>query len=306
MKLYIAGHTGLVGSALVRHFSKRPAVEIITATRAELDLTRQADVEAFLTATPPDVVVLAAGRVGGIQANFKFPAQFIYDNMMMEANLIHAAYKAGLKRLINFGSACMYPKNCSTAMTPELLMTGKLESTNEPYALAKLAGMSLCESYNRQYQTSYVNVIPGNLYGPGDSFDLERCHVVAALIRRFHEAKRDGAPEIVLWGTGAAQRDFLYVDDLASACEILLEKYRQSGPINVGAEAPCSIKELALAIGRMVGYSGQIRWDSGRPDGAPLRFLDSTEMQQLGWSAQVDLATGLQRTYDWFLKKEMA
>lgn len=305
-KLYIAGHTGLVGSALVRHFSKMPAFQLITATHTELDLTRQKEVEAFFAATEPDVVILSAGRVGGIEANSKLPAQFIYDNMMMEANVIHAAYRAGVTRLINFGSACMYPKGCDTAMTPDLLMTGKIESTNEPYALAKLAGMSLVESHNRQYQTAYMNVIPSNLYGPGDSFDLERCHVVAALIRKFHEAHKAKAPEVVLWGTGAAKRDFLYVDDLAGACEVLLEKYHQSGPINVGAEAPCSVAELALAIARMVGYAGRVCWDSQRPDGAPLRFLDSSAMKALGWSAKVDLTTGLRRTYDWFLNKESA
>lgn len=303
-KIYIAGHTGLVGSALMRRFSLSGTVELISATHAELDLTRQEAVEAFLKKTKPDVVIVAAGRVGGIQANSQYPANFIYENLMIETNLIHSAYRAGVKRLLNFGSACMYPKNCPQPMAPELLMTGKIEPTNEPYAIAKFSGVSLCESYNRQYQTSYLNLIPSNLYGPGDGFDLDRCHVVAALIRRFHEAKVSKAPELVLWGTGEAQRDFLFIDDMAAACEILLEKRQTSAPINIGAESPCTVKDLAVAIGELTRYSGAVRWDSSRPDGAPIRFLDSSEMKKLGWSAKVGLKTGLKRTYDWFLKEK--
>lgn len=300
--MYIAGHTGLVGSALVRHFSADSTVELIVAPHSELNLTRQSDVEQFFKKTKPDAVIVSAGKVGGIQANSAKPAEFIYENLMIVTNVIHAAYQAGVTRLLNFGSSCMYPKACCEVLTPDLLMTGKLEPTNEPYAIAKFAGMSLCDAYNRQYQTSYVNVIPSNLYGPGDCFDLDRCHVVAALIRRFHEAKVAAASEVVVWGSGRAKRDFLYVDDLARACEVVLEKYHHSGPINVGAEAPCAVRELAIAIAKMVGYSGAVRWDTSRPDGTPQRFLDSTEMQKLGWSATVDLESGLKRTYDWFLK----
>ncbi len=304
MRIYIAGHTGLVGSALVRRFSSLKTATLILIPHAQLDLTHQTAVENFLKEAKPDIVLLAAGRVGGIQANSRSPASFIYDNLLMEANVIHAAYQAGVKRLLNFGASCLYPKSCPQPMTPDLLMTGKIEPTNEPYAIAKLAGMSLCDSYNRQYHTSYLNVIPSNLYGPGDNFDLDRCHVVSALIRRFHDAKIASASEITLWGSGQTQRDFLYVDDLAAACELLLEKYHASGPINIGAEAPCSIRNLAVAIATMMGYSGKILWDTSRPDGAPIRFLKSDEIQGMGWSAKVDLKTGLKKTYDWFLKEK--
>lgn len=305
-RIYIAGHTGLVGSALVRYFSTDKAVDLVLAPRSALDLTRQNEVEQFIKETRPDVVFLSAGKVGGIQANARQPAEFIYENLMIEANVVHAAYKSGVQRLINFGSSCLYPKACSQIMTPDLLMTGKIEPTNEPYAMAKFAGMSLCDAYNRQYQTAYINIIPSNLYGPGDCFDLDRCHVVSALIRKFHDAKAASSPEVVLWGTGNARRDFLYVDDLASACDVLLEKYRRSGPINVGAQAPCTIHDLAATIAGITGFEGAIRWDAARPDGAPVRFLDSAEMQALGWSARVDLATGLKKTYDWFLKHHIA
>ncbi|MDO8461998.1 MAG: NAD-dependent epimerase/dehydratase family protein, partial [Deltaproteobacteria bacterium] len=240
-KIYIAGHTGLVGSALVRYFSKQN-VDLIVAPRSELDLTCQADVQTFISHKKPDAVIVACGRVGGIQANSKQPAEFIYENLMMEANLIHASWKAGVKKLLNFGSACIYPKECPQPMMIDHLMTNKLEPTNEPYALAKLSGMSLVSSYNRQYGTHYINAIPSNLYGPGDCFDLERCHVIAALIRRFHEAKEKKMNEVILWGSGQVERDFLFIDDFAEACDLLLQRYDQAEPINVGAERPCTIR----------------------------------------------------------------
>ncbi len=300
--IYIAGHTGLVGSALVKHFTGRQNTRLLLAARSELDLTRQEAVENFLLQTRPDVIIVSAGRVGGIQANSKYPAEFIYQNLAIEANLIHGSWKAGVKKLINFGSSCMYPKECSQPMSVDTLMTGKLEPTNEPYAISKFAGMSLCTSYNRQYGTHFINVIPSNLYGPCDTFDLERCHVIAAMIQKFHDAKLSGAKEVVLWGTGNVTRDFLFIDDFADACEILLKKYEDSKPINVGAQAPCTIFELATQTAAIVGFGGNLNWDRSKPDGASERLLAAPEIQQLGWIPKVDLKTGLKQTYDWFLE----
>ncbi|MDO8526149.1 MAG: GDP-L-fucose synthase [Deltaproteobacteria bacterium] len=302
-KIYIAGHTGLIGSALVRHFGKKPNVRLLTISKSELDLTRQSDVEHFLSQAKPDIVIAATGRVGGIQANSKYPAQFIYENLMMEANLIHGAWKAGVQRLLNFGSSCLYPKQSPQPMKPEYLMTGKMESTNEPYGVAKFAGLFLCESYNRQYGTKYLNVIPSNVYGPGENFDLERCHVAAAMISRFYEAKEKNMEEVVLWGSGNVVRDFLYVDDLASACEILLGGYHKPEPINVGANAPTTIRDLALSVAQVIGFKGNVRWDVSKPDGAPERILDATEICKMGWKPKVGLKEGLEATYNWFLKR---
>ncbi|OGQ05060.1 MAG: GDP-fucose synthetase [Deltaproteobacteria bacterium RIFCSPLOWO2_01_44_7] len=301
-KIYIAGHRGFVGCALARHFAKNSAFEIIAATREQLDLTDQKAVEAFLAQTKPDVVIAACGKVGGIHTNATYPADFIYQNLMMEANLIHGAWKTGTKRLLNFGSACIYPKICTQPMTPDLLMTGKIETTNEPYAIAKLAGLSLCTSYNKQYETSFITAIPSNLYGPGDSFDLEKAHVVPSLIRKFHEAMMKGLSEVTLWSSGQAKRDFLFVDDVAWACEILLKNYDGITPINIGAGKSTMIKELADLIAEMVGFRGRIQWDTSKPDGAPERFLSSSEVRKLGWIPQTDLKSGLQKTYGWFLK----
>lgn len=301
-KIYIAGHTGLVGSALVRHFSKQN-VDLVVAPRSELDLTRQTDVETFISHKKPDVVIVACGRVGGIQANSKYPAEFVYENLMMEANLIHASWKAGVKNLLNFGSACIYPKECPQPMTIDHLMSSKLEPTNEPYALAKLAGLSLVSSTNRQYGTHYINAIPSNLYGPGDTFDLERCHVIAALIRRFHEAKEKKMNEVVLWGSGRVERDFLFVDDLVEACDLLLQRYDQPDPINIGAETPCTIRDLSHLIAKVVGFQGAVEWDTTKPDGAPKRLLEASALRKLGWSPKTDLKSGLEKTYRWFLEK---
>lgn len=302
-KIYIAGHTGLVGSALVRHFSRMDSIQLVVAEHAELELTRQQAVDDFLSYHRPDIVIIAAGKVGGIVTNAQYPAEFIYQNLMIEANLIHASWRAGVKRLLNFGSACVYPKVCPQPMRPDWLMTGKIEETNEPYAVAKIAGLLLCEAYNCQYRTSYINAIPSNVYGPGDSFDLEKGHVVAAFIRKLHEAKKNGIERVVFWGSGNVKRDFFFVDDLAFACELLLKTYEGNKPINVGVQEPCSIRDLALKVAKVVGYEGIIEWDTSKPDGAPQRVLDATEIKKLGFVPQIDLETGLRKTYDWFLNQ---
>lgn len=300
-KLYLAGHTGLVGSALVRHFANRPTVQTVVATRAEMDLTDPAQVQRWLSMTKPDVAIMAAGRVGGILANSQRPAEFIYENLMIEANLIHGAWTAGVKRLLNFGSSCMYPKHCPQPMHPRHLMTGPMEPTSEPYALAKWAGLSLCASYNRQYGTRYLSAIPAAVYGPGDSFDPDDAHVLSALIRKFHEATERGEREITLWGTGQARREFLYADDVAEACDVLLERYDEHAPINIGTGTSCTIQELAEAVAEVVKFRGTIRWDASHSDGAPAKVLDATDIQALGWRPRTDLRTGIARTYRWFL-----
>ncbi len=303
-KIYIAGHTGLVGSALVRHFSSLGGVELVVSTRSEVDLTDGQRVERFLAKQKPDVVVIAAGKVGGIRANSTYPAEFIYQNLMIEANLIHASWEAGVSRLLNFGSSCMYPKHCPQPMSPEFLMTGRVEPTSEPYAIAKLVGLSLCASYNRQYGTSYITVIPCTVYGPGDNFDPEYGHVISALIRKFHEAHTKRAKEVVLWGTGEAWREFLYVDDLSRACEILLGSFNGSEPVNVGSGESCTVRELALLIAEITGFAGEIHWDSSGPDGAQEKLLTSQVVRDLGWSPRIDLRTGLELTYRWFLENQ--
>lgn len=305
-KIYIAGHTGLIGSALVRRCSELNSVQLILASHSELDLTHQKAVQDFVAYHRPDVMIIAAGKVGGIAANSKYPAEFIYQNLMMEANLIHGAWKAGVKKLLNFGSACIYPKNASQPMPPDLLMSGKLEETNEPYAIAKLAGLSLCQSYNRQYGTSYINVIPSNVYGPGDSYDLERCHVISATIAKFHQAKINGEKRIEFWGSGNGVRDFLYVDDLARACLLLLETYKGISPINVGAMAPCVVRDLMGKIKDIVGFEGEVFWDSTKPDGALTRILDATVIKKLGFVPQVNLETGLRKTVEWYQNRRSA
>jgi len=301
--IYIAGHTGLVGSALLRRVQGRPALRVITADRSHLDLTDGPAVETFLKRERPDAVVAAAGRVGGISANSRQPAEFLYDNLMMEMNLLHGSWKAGVKRLLHFGSSCMYPKDCPQPMEPKQLMTGKMESTSEPYAIAKLAGMALCEATNRQYGTRFVSAIPCTIYGPGDNFDLEEGHVLSALLRRLHEGKEEGREEVVLWGSGSPRRQFLYCDDLAEACELLLEKYEGPEPINIGSDSTASIRELAERCAQVVGFRGRLSWDTGRPDGAPEKSLDGSVMQGLGWKPKTDLSEGLRRTYAWFLQQ---
>ncbi len=301
--LYIAGHTGLVGSAMVRHLSDRAGCRVITAASSQLDLRDSRAVQAFLERERPEGVMLAAGLVGGISANMRRPAEFLYDNLMIEANVIHASWKTGVQRLLNFGSGCVYPKDCPQPMRPEHLMAGKMEPTSEPYALAKLAGMRLCDAYNRQYGTRFVNAIPCTVYGPGDNFDLQEGHVLSALLRRVHEAKEAGKTTVTLWGTGNPRREFIYADDLAEACELLLDRYADAGPVNIGAGEICSIGQLAERCAEVVGYCGRIEWDRSRPDGAPEKRLDSSEIRSLGWMPKVGLKEGLQRTYRWFQKQ---
>lgn len=300
-RLYLAGHTGLVGSALVRRLESRKGIELLTATRAEVDLAESQAVHRWLARMRPDAVIIAAGRTGGILANATLPANFLYDNLMIEANLIHAAWNAGVKRLLNFGSSCMYPKHAPQPMRVELLMTGPVEPTSEPYAVAKWAGLSLCASYSRQYGVRFMSAIPATVYGPGDSFDPDSSHVLSALIRKFHDAKEQRQPTVTLWGTGEPRREFIYADDLASACELLLDQYDGDAPVNIGSGESHSVREMARLVADMVGFQGEIRWDRARPDGAPEKQLDSSAIRALGWSPRVNLRDGLTRTYQWFL-----
>jgi len=315
--IYVAGHRGMVGSAIVRRLlaSGHPANRIVGRTHAELNLTDQAAVRAFFAHTRPQQVYLAAAKVGGIHANHTFPADFIYQNLMIAANVIEAAFCNGVRQLLFLGSSCIYPKLAPQPMGEAALLTGPLEATNEPYALAKIAGIKLCESYNRQFGTShgvdYRSVMPTNLYGPGDNYHPENSHVIPALIRRFHEAKELDAPEVVIWGSGTPQREFLYVDDMAAACVHVMnlprERYEQHtqpmlSHINVGSGSDLSIAELAQRIAQVTGYGGRIRFDGSRPDGAPRKLMDSGRLLGLGWRPRVDLDAGLALTYQDFLQ----
>jgi len=309
-RIYVAGHRGMVGSAIVRTLEGRGYRDIVTRTHKELDLTDQAAVRAFYAKEKPDVVVLAAAHVGGIHANNTYPAEFIYDNLMIEANVIHEAYKAGVKRLLFLGSSCIYPRMAPQPMREDALLTGTLESTNEPYAIAKIAGIKLCESYNRQYGTDYRSVMPTNLYGPGDNYHPENSHVIPALIRRFHEAKEAGAPTVTIWGSGTPKREFLYVDDMAEASVHVMELdaatyAKHTKPmlshINVGTGEDLTIAELARLIGRVVGYRGEIGFDPAKPDGTPRKLMDVGRLKSLGWQPRVGLEEGLALAYRDFL-----
>ena len=315
-KIYVAGHRGMVGSAIVRNLSAKGLTNIVTRTHSELDLTNQAAVQAFFEHEKPDQVYLAAAKVGGIHANNTYPAQFIYENLMMEANIIHQAFMTGVKQLLFLGSSCIYPKIAPQPMSEDALLTGKLEATNEPYAIAKIAGIKLCESYNRQYGKShgidYRSVMPTNLYGPGDNYHPENSHVIPALIRRFHEAKVSKAKEVVIWGTGTPRREFLYVDDMAAASVFLMELDKKTydentGPmqshINVGFGSDVTISELAHAVGNAVGYQGHLGFDPSKPDGTPRKWMDSGRLNRLGWQAQVNLDRGLQLAYQEFVQQ---
>jgi len=315
-KIYVAGHRGMVGSAIVRHLQANGFRNIVTRTHAQLDLINQAQVKAFFEQEKPDQVYLAAAKVGGIHANNTYPAEFIYQNLMMEANVIHQAFAAGVKKLLFLGSSCIYPKLAPQPMTENALLTGELESTNEPYAIAKIAGIKLCESYNRQYGAShgvdYRSVMPTNLYGPGDNYHPENSHVIPALIRRFHEAKVANASEVLIWGTGTPRREFLYVDDMAAASVFVMQLdkaiYDQhtdpmQSHINVGFGSDISIAELANIVSAVIGYQGHISFDSTKPDGTPRKWMDSKKINRLGWSAQVDLSKGLDFAYADFLRK---
>jgi len=310
MRIYIAGHRGMVGGAILRQLQARGSDELITRTSAELDLTDQAAVRDFMQTEKPDAVILAAAKVGGIIANNTYPGQFIYENLMIECNVIHQAYAAGVKRLLQLGSSCIYPKLASQPMREDALLTGTLEPTNEPYAVAKIAGIKLCESYNRQYGTDYRSVMPTNLYGPGDNFHPQNSHVLPALIRRFHEATQAGAEEVVIWGTGTPMREFLYVDDMAAASLFVMDLdpeiyQRETQPmlshINVGSGTDVTIRELAETVARVTGYQGRLSFDATKPDGTPRKLMDVSRLARLGWTASMELEDGIRSTYAWFL-----
>jgi GDP-L-fucose synthase len=309
-KIYLAGHHGMVGGAILRQLQARGEKTIVTRTHAELDLTDQAAVRAFMQAERPDVVILAAAKVGGILANNSYPAEFIYDNLMIEANVIHQAFAADVTRLLQLGSSCIYPRAVPQPMREDALLTGVLEPTNEPYAIAKIAGIKLCESYNRQHGTDYRSVMPTNLYGPGDNFHPENSHVLPAVIRRFHEAAQSGTEEVTIWGTGTPRREFLHVDDMAAASLFVLDLPKADyeantqpmlSHINVGSGTDISILELAEKVAAITGFRGRILTDPTKPDGTPRKLMDVSRLTQMGWSAQIGLDQGLAETYQWFL-----
>lgn len=301
-KIFVAGHRGLVGSALVRGLSARGYERVITRSREGLDLRRQEQVEAFFDQEHPDVVIVAAAKVGGILANDTYRADFIYENLLIQNNLIGGAHRVGVERLLFLGSSCIYPRDCPQPIKEEYLLTGPLERTNQPYAIAKIAGIELCNSLNAQYGRHYLSVMPTNLYGPGDNFDPKTSHVLPALIRRFHEAKQNAAPSVTIWGTGTPRREFLYVDDLADACIHLLEKTDSQELLNVGTGKDISIIELAALVARVVGYRGELLTDPSKPDGTPRKLLDVTRLGALGWKAKTSLSDGLRSTYQWYLE----
>ncbi len=300
-RIYVAGHRGLVGSALVRRLESAGYHNLVFRTSAELDLRDQAATRAFFAAERPEVVFLAAAKVGGIHANNTYPADFIYDNLIVEVNAIHEAFRTGVKKLLFLGSSCIYPRLAPQPMKEDALLTGALEPTNEPYAIAKIAGIKLCQSYNRQHGTNFISVMPTNLYGPGDNFDLENSHVLPAMIRKFHDAKTANAPTVTLWGTGAPRREFLYVDDMADACLFLMERHDGSQIVNIGTGSDVTIRELAEAVRGIVGYGGEIAWDSSKPDGMPRKLLDVSLLHGMGWRHFTELADGIEKTYGAFL-----
>lgn len=302
-KVYVAGHRGLVGSALVRRLAREDDVEVLTRTREELDLLDQAAVHEYLAQAQPDYIFMAAARVGGIHANNTWRADFIYQNLVIASNVIHAAHAAGVERMLFLGSSCIYPRDCPQPMREEYLLTGPLEPTNEPYAIAKIAGIKLAEAFNHQYGTHYVSAMPTNLYGPGDNFDLQTSHVLPALLRKIDTAKRNGADEVTLWGTGTPRREFLYVDDLADACVYLMRQGVGEGIYNIGTGTDVTIRELAELIASVVGYSGRFVFDTDKPDGTPQKLLEVSRMRQLGWSAPTSLAEGIEKTYRWYRRQ---
>ncbi|MCG6405523.1 GDP-L-fucose synthase [Vibrio fluvialis] len=309
-KVFVAGHNGMVGSAIVRQLAQRNDVEIITRSRSELDLLNQNAVNEFFAGEQIDQVYLAAAKVGGIHANNTYPAEFIYQNLIMECNIIHSAHLSNVQHLLFLGSSCIYPKFAAQPMTESSLLTGSLEATNEPYAIAKIAGIKLCESYNRQYGRDYRSVMPTNLYGENDNFHPENSHVIPALIRRFHEAKEHGDTEVVVWGTGTPMREFLYVDDMAAASIHVMELDKDTyqantqpmlSHINVGTGVDCTIREMAETMARVVGFKGNVVFDSTKPDGTPRKLMDVSRLASLGWRFSTELEDGLAKTYEWFL-----
>ena len=299
-KIYIAGHKGLVGSAITRLLQKEGYKNLILKTRQELDLLNQQAVSDFFKKEKPEYVFLAAAKVGGIMANQTYPADFIYENLVIQANIMHTAYLNKVKKLLFLGSSCIYPKLTPQPIKEEYLLSGALETSNKPYAVAKIAGIITCQSYNRQYGTNFISVMPTNLYGPNDNFDLQNSHVLPALIRKFHEAKASGQKEIILWGSGSPKREFLYVDDLAEACLFLMKNYNSSEIINIGTGEDLPIKDLAEKIKEIAGYDGKIVWDKSKLDGTPRKLLDVSKITKLGWKHKIELENGLKLTYEWF------
>lgn len=299
-KIYVAGHRGLVGSAIVRSLKAKGYGNIIGRTHRELDLTSQAQVRDFFEKERPDVVVLAAAKVGGINANNTTPAEFAYENMQIQCNVIKCSHDYGVKKLLFLGSTCIYPRMAPQPIPEDALLTGPLEETNEAYAIAKIAGLEMCKFYKRQYGDDFISCMPTNLYGPYDNYDLQGSHVLPAMIRKFHEAKESGAPEVELWGTGTPLREFLYVDDMADACVFLLESYSGEQHVNIGTGKEVTIRELAETVKRTVGFTGGIRWNAGMPDGTPRKLTDVTKLHDLGWTHKVDLEEGVRLAYDWF------
>lgn len=302
-KIYVAGHRGMVGSAIVRKLEKDGFDNIVKRSSSELDLRNQQSVTDFFATEKPDFVFLAAAKVGGIVANNTYRAEFLYDNLLIESNIIHAAYQNAVKKLLFLGSSCIYPKLAPQPLKEEHLLTGLLESTNEPYAIAKITGIKLCEAYQDQYGCNFISAMPTNLYGPGDNYHLQNSHVIPALIRKFHEAKQNASPFVEIWGTGAPLREFMFADDLADACVFLMQQYNEKLFINIGTGEELTIKELANLVGETVGFKGTIRFDTTKPDGTPRKLMDSTRLHNLGWKHRTSLKEGLKKTYQLFLQQ---
>jgi GDP-L-fucose synthase len=301
-KIYVAGHRGMVGSALIRQLEAEGFKNLLTRVHSQFDLTDESAVSKFFSEEEPDIVILAAAKVGGIKANNDYPVEFLHDNLRIQDNVIYAAHKAAVRKLLFMGSSCIYPRFAPQPIPETALLSGPLEPTNEAYAIAKIAGVKLCQAFSREYGANFISVMPTNLYGPNDNFDLETSHVLAALLRKAHEAKMRKDRELVVWGSGTPRREFLHVDDLASACLFLLEKYDSPGIINIGCGEDISIRELAELICDIVGFDGELAWDATKPDGTPRKVLDTTKLRTLGWQPTIPLRQGIAQTYDWFLK----
>ncbi len=304
-KIYVAGHRGMVGSAIIRKLNSEGFNNILVRTSSELDLRDQQAVNIFFEAEKPDIVVLAAAKVGGIHANNVYRAEFLYDNLMIEANIIHAAYKNKAEKLLFLGSSCIYPKMADQPLKEEYLLTGELEPTNEPYAIAKIAGIKLCESYRDQYGCNFISAMPTNLYGPNDNYDLNNSHVLPALLRKFHTAKQEGNSVVEIWGTGSPKREFLHVEDLASACFFLLQNYNEKGLVHIGCGEEISIKDLALTIKKVVGFEGELMFDTSKPNGTPRKLLSMDKLHKMGWKHQIELKEGIKRVYKNILDNQL-
>jgi len=301
-KIYVAGHNGMVGSAIVRHLTKLGYKDIITLSKSQLNLLDQNSVDKFFREYSPEYVFLAAAKVGGIKANRDMKADFIYENLMIQTNIIKSSYSYDVKKLIFLGSSCIYPKFCNQPIKEEYLMTGELEQTNDAYAIAKIAGIKMCQSYNQQYGTDFISVMPTNLYGPNDNYDLNNSHVLPAMIRKFHEAKLEGKDSVEIWGTGTPKREFLYVDDLADACVFLMNNYSGSDIVNIGTGQDVTIAELAVGISKIVGYDGEIKYNTEMPDGTPRKLLDVSKLEEIGWKYSTSLKEGIEKTYKDYVK----